>query len=77
MSTILENLKLYFQNNSEEQIKLDWAESVKYDDVGPKIDDFIQQTIYHHKEENNENFWEFNPIDIIIKNPKFASDFFI
>jgi|GEM_PF-1304522 len=38
MATILENLKLYFLINSEEQIKNDWAESEKYDKVGFKID---------------------------------------
>ena len=35
MSTVLEKLKLYFQNNSREQIENDWAKSEKYDKVGP------------------------------------------
>lgn len=75
MNTILENLKLYFQSNSKEQIISDWAESEKYNNIGPKIDDFIEQTIYHHKIENNKEFWEFNSLNNIITNPKFASDF--
>jgi hypothetical protein len=75
MNTILENLKLYFQNNSKEQIISDWAESEKYNSIGPKIDEFIEQTIYHHKIENDKEFWEFNSLNNIITNPKFASDF--
>ncbi len=75
MNTILENLKLYFQSNSKEQIISDWAESEKYNSIGSKIDEFIEQTIYHHKIENNNEFWEFNSLNNIITNPKFASDF--
>lgn len=75
MGTILENLKLYFQSNSREKIISDWAESEKYDSVGPKIDEFIEQTSYHHKIENNEEFWEFNSLNNNTENPKFASDF--
>jgi hypothetical protein len=75
MNTILENLKLYFQNNSKEQIISDWAESEKYNSIGPKIDEFIEQTIYRHKIENDKEFWEFNSLNNIITNPKFASDF--
>lgn len=75
MNTILENLKLYFQSNSKEQIISDWAESEKYNSIGPKIGEFIEQTIYHHKIENNKEFWEFNSLNNINTNPKFASDF--
>ncbi|MBE7653948.1 hypothetical protein [Tenacibaculum finnmarkense] len=75
MTTILENLKLYFQNNSKEQIKKDWSESEKYNGIGPKIDDFIEQTIYHHKIKNNKDFWEITSLNNITKNPKFTSDF--
>ncbi|WP_299250775.1 hypothetical protein [uncultured Cytophaga sp.] len=33
MTTVLENLKLYFQNNSKEQIEKDWAASEKYEQL--------------------------------------------
>lgn len=45
MNTILDNLKSYFQNNSREQIEKDWAQSEKYDSVGPTIDDFIKKKL--------------------------------
>ena len=49
MSTILEKLKLYYKTNSAEQIKNDWAEFEKYDEIGPTIDEFMEQTIFHEK----------------------------
>jgi hypothetical protein len=75
MNTILEDLKLYFQSNSKEQIISDWAESEKYNSIGPKIDEFIEQTIYYHKIDNNKEFWKFNSLNNNITIPKFASDF--
>ena len=76
MSTILENLKLYFQNNSREQIDKDWAESERYDKVGSTIDEFIHQSQFFYELENKDSFWEFNCLNQISENPKFASDFF-
>ncbi len=77
MSTVLENLKLYFQNNSREQIENDWAESEKYDKVGPTIDEFMHQSQFFYELENNDPFWEFSCLNQIIENPKFTSDFFL
>ena len=40
--TILEKLKEYFDNTSEEQIKKDWDKSAKYDEVNsPTIEQFM------------------------------------
>lgn len=40
MSTILEELKRYFQNTPQEKILSDWAETEKYDEVGPTVQEF-------------------------------------
>jgi len=77
MSTILEKLKLYYQNNSAEKIKNDWVEFERYDKIGPTINEFLDQTIYHHKIEHQEEFWKFNTLYEITTNPKFSSDFFL
>ncbi len=76
MSTILEKLKSYYKTSSPEQIKSDWNEFEKYDEIGPTIDEFLDQTIYHHKIEHQEDFWGINSLNDIITNPKFTSDFF-
>lgn len=77
MSTILESLKLYFQSNSKEQIEKDWAESEKYDKIGPKIDEFLNQCNIFYEIEMTNSYWEFSCSNQIVKNPKFASDFFL
>lgn len=77
MNTVLENLKLYFQNNSREQIEKDWAESEKYDKVGPSVDEFLHQSQFFYEQESKDSFWEYSCSNHIIENPKFASDFSI
>jgi len=77
MSTILENLKLYFQNNSREQIDKDWAESEKYDKVGLTIEELMHQSQFFYKLENKDSFWGFNCLNPILENPKRTSDFLI
>lgn len=77
MSTVLEGLKLYFQNNSRDQIEKDWAESEKYDKIGPTIDEFIHQSQFIFAQEMKGSFWEFSCLNQIIENPKFTSDFFL
>ena len=44
MSTLLEDLRKYFKETPEEKIKNDWANSEKYDDVGPSVDKFIEDS---------------------------------
>lgn len=77
MSTVLESLKLYFQNNSRNQIEKDWAESEKYDKIGPTIDEFIHQSQFIFEQDMKGSFWEFSCLNQIIENPKFTSDFFL
>ena len=78
MSAILESLKRYFQNNTEEQIRKDWAEFAEYDKVGPKVDDFMTQSkLLFYEQSNINNYWEFFCSNQLVTNPKFASDFFL
>jgi hypothetical protein len=77
MSAILESLKQYFENNTDEQIGSDWAEFVKYDSVGPKVDDFMNQSkLLFSEQPNDDNYWDYFFSNQIVTNPKFASDFF-
>jgi len=39
---LLEELKAYFKNNTEEKILEDWDKSKKYDEVKPTLDDFFK-----------------------------------
>lgn len=43
MSTILEEMKAYFEATPREQVLKEWAESSKFDDVGPTIEEFLNQ----------------------------------
>lgn len=77
MKTILESLKAYFAENTAEKIERDWAESEKYDKVGPTVNEFFSQSkIYHKTKFNNDSVWSFSN-NQILKNPNFASDFFL
>jgi hypothetical protein len=75
MASVLESLKLYFQNNSREQIEKDWAETEKYDGVGLKVDDFIHHSKLIYGIQTENSYWVYNSMIKIIKNPKFSSDF--
>lgn len=77
MKTILEGLKSYFQHNSIEQIKKDWAETIEFDKIGPKIEDFITQSNYFYELEATGSYWEYSCASKIIKNPEFTPDFFL
>lgn len=42
MGSLLENLKRYFEENTEEQIQKDWDDTAKYDEVNsPLVEDFV------------------------------------
>lgn len=77
MKTILEGLKSYLKNNSYEQIEKDWAATVIYDNIGPRIDEFIQQSNFFYEAEACGSYWEYSCSNQKIKNPEFASDFFL
>jgi len=77
METILEKLKLYFENTPAEQVKVDWEKAKKYDEVvSPSIETFIEvskQLIDVGKLQNN--LPQGNLINNF-ENPNFSSDFF-
>lgn len=77
MKTVIEALKSYFENMSSEQVKNDWLETEKYDSVGPKIDEFLNQSKVFYETEVRNSYWEFSCLNEILENPKFASDFFL
>lgn len=43
-NNILQDLKDYFKNTPREQIEKDWAETEKYDKVGPTVSEFLEVT---------------------------------
>lgn len=78
MSAILESLKQYFENNTDEQIRSDWAEFAKYDSVGSKVNDFMNQSkLLYSEQPNVDNYWGYFCSNQIVTNPKYASDFFL
>lgn len=76
MSTILEKIQNYFQNNSLEQIQKDWAELDKFNDIGPTVSEFLKQQDTYLLEQHKFKYEIILPIGIT-KNPKFTSDFFL
>lgn len=77
MKTLVDSLKLYFQNNSQNQITKDWKEYETYDEVGVKIDDFLHQSNLLYEIENECSYWQFTSINKITKNPEFTPDFLV
>jgi hypothetical protein len=78
METILDRLKVYFDNTPDEKIELDWAKTKKYDEVNsPTVEEFLRasrQLIDVGKLKNNL------PTENLInnfENPNFSSDFFL
>ena len=54
MNNILEDLKKYFQDTPQEQIMKEWAETEKYDKVGPSIEEFLIKTKLYFKLEDED-----------------------
>jgi len=75
MKTLVDSLKLYFQNNSRNQIIKDWNEYEIYDEVGVTVDDFLHQSNLLYEIENECSYWQFTSINKKIENPEFAPDF--
>lgn len=42
MGKLLENLKEYFKNTSQEQIDKDFEEIEKYNEIGPSVDEYLK-----------------------------------
>lgn len=68
MNKYVEQLKCYFENTSKEQIEKDFDDLSEFDNVGPLLDDYINQVLHP---------------DVMcityesIPNPEFSLDFFI
>ncbi len=77
MKTLVQSLKLYFQNNSKSQIIKDWKEFELYDGIGIKIDDFLHQSNLLYEIENKSSYWQFKSINKITENPEFTPDFLV
>ena len=78
METMLDRLKKYFENTSNEQVMKDWKQTEKYDEIdSPSIETFIRESkllIEVGKLEETlppENFIN------NFENPNFSSDFFL
>ncbi len=78
MSTILDSLKRYCQNNTEEQIREAWDAFEEYDKIGPNVDDFMAESkLLFYEQTKIDNYWEFFCSNQLITNPKFSSDFLL
>jgi len=77
MSTILEKLNKYFQENSEENILRDWSELEEFDSIGPTITSFLQQPRLFYPLDLCKSRWKISYLKESVKNPKFTSDFFL
>jgi len=75
MSKLLNSIKKYFENNSQQQIIKDWSEFEEYDEIGLQIDEFEFQSNLFYKIETGNSYWEFINMDELNENPEFTSDF--
>lgn len=76
MENIVEKLKKYFETTSQEQVLKEWEKTKDFDQIGPTMDDFLNQTDWHFKIKLDD------PVlgqSLIVKNysPKFSSGFFL
>jgi hypothetical protein len=71
-----EELKLYFENTPKEKIAEDWAETEKYNEIGPTVDEYFCETQKYQK----SILEDFPKNEIIFSNqnlnPEFNSGFF-
>lgn len=42
MSKLLDDLKEYFENTHPEELEKDWEKIKEWNDVGPKVEDYIK-----------------------------------
>ena len=49
MENIVEKLKKYFEETSEEQFLKDWKETEEFDNIGITVDEFIKNNIIMNK----------------------------
>ena len=65
MGKLLEDLKEYFKNTSQEQIDKDFEEIEKYNEIGPSVDEYLSYLRENQKELDpeiskiiNKHFWD-------------------
>lgn len=75
MGKLVDGLLAYLANTSEEQFAKDWAELEKYNEIGPEINSFIEQSKELDKLRIDNLITEVTLINNI-KNPDFTPDFF-
>ncbi|MCB0514467.1 MAG: hypothetical protein R2798_00215 [Chitinophagales bacterium] len=76
MESIVEKLKKYFETTSDEQVLKDWEKTKEFDEVGPIMDDFLNQTNWYFKIKIDDPMMGYNHI-INNYSPKFSSGFFL
>lgn len=74
MNDFLENLRHYFENNSQEKILEDWAKTEEFDQVGVLVEDFLDSILKYQP----------SPVVVIANenitnsySPKFSSGFLL
>lgn len=77
MDNFLEKLKKYFSETPKQEIKRQWEKSVKWDEVGISVTDFIKHSQNRFYIESAEEFQNNVSTVSIEHSPKFNSGFFI
>jgi hypothetical protein len=77
MNSIIEQLKSYLDNTSEEQLLRDWAELDEFSNVGPDVDEYLEFIEKVNQIEPIRSKWK-SHIEQSIQNesPGFPSGFF-
>lgn len=75
MSKLVEGLLAYLARTSEDQFAKDWAELEKYNEIGPEINSFIEQSCELDRFRIDNLISEVTLINNI-ENPDFIPDFF-
>lgn len=68
MGKLVENLKLYLESATEEQLAKDWDELKKYNEVGPNVDTYMQ-TLLDYKFIEDKNLFVSN-----MGTPEYSAD---
>jgi len=55
MIDLVEKLREYFNQNTDEQIKKDWEKSKEFDEIKPMVEDFIDIKLKYTSTDKLEN----------------------
>ncbi|MCG9881275.1 MAG: hypothetical protein MH472_11815 [Bacteroidia bacterium] len=76
MNNFFEELKKYFEVTPPEKVFEDWAKSAEFDNVGPTVEEFLNNTNQYYQIHSEEPSWVcFKGINEF--DPKFTSGFFM